>query len=95
MAEYNILGVDIGGTKCAVIYGRESDGELTIVEKVKFPTAGVDETIARIVVDRNQLWRSARQPDGGGHVTAESAGLGRDSHREDVERPVRYPGWNP
>ena len=55
MAEYNILGVDIGGTKCAVIYGRESDGELTIVEKVKFPTTRVDETIARIVAETESL----------------------------------------
>ncbi|HIW19162.1 MAG TPA: ROK family protein, partial [Candidatus Alistipes pullicola] len=55
MAEYNILGVDIGGTKCAVIYGRESDGELTIVEKVKFPTTGVDETIARIIAETESL----------------------------------------
>ena len=55
MAEYNILGVDIGGTKCAVIYGRESDGALTIVEKVKFPTTRVDETIARIVAETESL----------------------------------------
>ena len=44
----NILGVDIGGTKCAVIYGQKEGDTLHLVEKVKFPTTSVDETIANI-----------------------------------------------
>lgn len=40
----NILGVDIGGTKCAVIYGQKEGDTLHLVEKVKFPTTSVDET---------------------------------------------------
>ena len=34
----NILGVDIGGTKCAVIYGQKEGDTLHLVEKVKFPS---------------------------------------------------------
>ena len=37
----NILGVDIGGTKCAVIYGQKEGDTLHLVEKVKFPTTSV------------------------------------------------------
>lgn len=34
----NILGLDIGGTKCAVIIGKSENGELTVFEKEVFKT---------------------------------------------------------
>lgn len=40
-----ILGVDIGGTKCAVNYGYIEDGKLHLEDKEKFPTTTVNETI--------------------------------------------------
>ena len=42
----NFTGVDIGGTKCAVVLGNEKG---QIIEKIKFPTTGKDETIKNIV----------------------------------------------
>lgn len=33
-----LAGIDIGGTKCAVTIGRENDGNITILDKQKFPT---------------------------------------------------------
>lgn len=51
----NILGVDIGGTKCAVIYGQKEGDTLHLVEKVKFPTMSVDETIANICSEIEQM----------------------------------------
>ena len=42
MKEY--IGIDIGGTKCAVVLGNER-GE--IVRKLRFPTQGRDETLKR------------------------------------------------
>lgn len=43
------LGIDIGGTKCAVIKGRCSeDGNIIIDRKISFPTADLDTTMARI-----------------------------------------------
>lgn len=39
-------GIDIGGTKCAVILGDEN---AAIVDKIKFDTTTVDETYKRIV----------------------------------------------
>ena len=38
-------GIDIGGTKCAVIAGDEN----RIADKIRFDTSGVDETVANIV----------------------------------------------
>lgn len=40
------LGIDIGGTKCAVIRG---DGNANIEEKIKFDTTDVNTTVAKIV----------------------------------------------
>ena len=43
------LGIDIGGTKCAVIKGRCSeDGNIIIDSKMSFPTADRDSTLAKI-----------------------------------------------
>lgn len=44
----NILGIDIGGTKCAVIYGTLEKDTLQIVEKIKFPTTDVSNTLEQI-----------------------------------------------
>lgn len=35
-------GVDIGGTKCAVVLGRARDGQVEILHKEKFPTRAAD-----------------------------------------------------
>ena len=43
-----LLGVDIGGTKCAVILGLSHVGGIEIKDKVSFPTTEVDSTIADI-----------------------------------------------
>ena len=32
------IGIDVGGTKCAVILGKCIDGDMSIVDKIAFPT---------------------------------------------------------
>lgn len=32
----NLLGIDVGGTKCAIIYGIKENDELHIIDKKKF-----------------------------------------------------------
>ena len=34
----NLLGIDIGGTKCAITYGRCEGNAVEIVDKVRFDT---------------------------------------------------------
>lgn len=43
-----LLGVDIGGTKCAVTLGESENDGITIRDKEDFETTGVNETIAGI-----------------------------------------------
>lgn len=47
--ESNLLGIDIGGTKCAVIYGVQKNENLMLVDKKRFSTTNVDETIETIL----------------------------------------------
>lgn len=60
MKEY-ILGIDIGGTKCAVILGEKENGGVSLIDKDKFATTSVYETIESIltavgdIIERNAL----------------------------------------
>jgi len=90
----NILGVDIGGTKCAVTYGRQTGSELTIVDKTCFPTVDCEGTIAKlkesmhIIMDRNGLTSANTEAIG------ISCGGPLDSRTGVVMSPPNLPGWD-
>ncbi len=44
----NIIGVDIGGTKCAVTYGQQEGNRVTILDKECFRTSDVARTIEQL-----------------------------------------------
>ncbi len=90
----NLIGLDIGGTKCAVVLGRESEAGVLILDRIAFPTVSCAETIAalkeqiRVIVHRNGL------------ETKDIAAIGiscggpLDSHRGIVMSPPNLPGWD-
>ena len=90
----NLLGVDIGGTKCAVTYGCGVDGKLDILDKERFATTSCQETIANLigalhtVMGRNGL--AARDVYGMGI----SCGGPLDSRSGVVMSPPNLPGWD-
>ena len=95
MESRNILGVDIGGTKCAITLGRsEGPSSITIVDKESFPTTSCPETIENIkaairkVMDRNSL--------GGRDVYSIGISCGGplDSATGVVMSPPNLPGWD-
>ena len=45
----NVIGIDIGGTKCAVTYGINNGAGIEIVGKLKFDTTQVDETVVNLL----------------------------------------------
>ena len=51
------IGIDIGGTKCAVVKGNLEEG---VTEKIRFETTTCEETLEKIfdATCRNQLRRS-------------------------------------
>ena len=90
----NIVGIDVGGTKCSIIYGIEENGELQIIDKVKFATTHVAETIERILSETEKtMQRNGLTPQ---NTTAIGICCGGplDSKTGIVMSPPNLPGWD-
>lgn len=81
------IGIDIGGTKCAVVLGDENG---SILEKVRFDTVGVNETLARIL-DEVALMHE-KNPDA--VSVGISCGGPLDPVRGIIQSPPNLPGWD-
>lgn len=79
-----LLGIDIGGTKCAVVVGNEN-GE--VLEKKKFPTTTVDETLKNIM-------SAAKELSNGCVAVGISCGSPLDSEKGIILSPPNLPGWD-
>lgn len=77
------IGIDIGGTKCAVVL---SDGDGRIVRKERFATRGRDETLCAIF--------SAVERMGAAEAIGISCGGPLDSTRGVILSPPNLPGWD-
>ena len=88
------IGVDIGGTKCAVTFGREDAAGFRIADKTGFATTDVQGTIQGLkdgiaaILERNGL--QAAEVSGIGI----SCGGPLDSRRGVVLSPPNLPGWD-
>ncbi len=92
--EKNLLGVDIGGTKCAVIYGRLKGDDLEIVKKVKFPTTDVERTLASIREALQDLMRDCNLTAAQVAAIGVSCGGPLDSERGVIMSPPNLKGWD-
>lgn len=90
----NLLGVDIGGTKCAIIYGIDTDGELKIADKVKFATTDVNATIAAILDGLKAMCAKHGLSSANTHGVGISCGGPLDSRSGVVMSPPNLPGWD-
>ena len=89
----NILGSDIGGTKCAVIFGIEENDTLRIVEKNIFPTTDVNSTISGLFDGISSLMtRHGLNPDNTGALGI-SCGGPLDSRTGIIMSPPNLSGW--
>lgn len=84
----NYIGIDIGGTKCAVILGDERGNT---VEKVKFPTSGVDETLEKIMDGCEKMLALSDNPI---RSVGISCGGPLDPVRGVIQSPPNLPGWD-
>ena len=80
--EVKFTGIDIGGTKCAVIVGSK-DG---IEKRIAFPTTTVNETIDNII--------KAVEEVGANEAIGISCGGPLDSKRGVIMSPPNLPGWD-
>jgi len=90
----NLIGIDIGGTKCAVTYGISSDGSIEIVDKVRFDTAGVDATIAALLDNTAALMAKNGLDAANTASIGISCGGPLDSRKGLIMSPPNLPGWD-
>ena len=76
------IGIDIGGTKCAVVLGDDTH----VVKKIKFPTTTCEETLKNIV--------RAVEEIGEGDAIGISCGGPLDAERGVILSPPNLPGWD-
>ncbi len=76
------IGIDIGGTKCAVVLGDRSH----IVKKLRFETTSYAETVERIFAAVGSM--------GAADAIGISCGGPLDSRRGIIQAPPNLPGWD-
>ena len=85
------LGIDIGGTKCALVLGDECG---KVLHKVRFETLGKDETLARIVTEAQNLIGFAKESGDEVSAIGISCGGPLDSRLGLIQSPPNLPGWD-
>lgn len=83
----NLVGIDIGGTKCAVSTF-EPDG--SVMERARFATAGPRETVAQLI----EVVKRLDLPRGNGMLFGISCGGPLDAQRGLILSPPNLPGWD-
>lgn len=92
--EKKVLGIDIGGTKTAIIYAKETTDNIQIVDKMVFATTQVDDTINNIFLHVQQMLKKYKI---GGQDTVAigiSCGGPLSSERGIIMSPPNLPGWD-
>lgn len=90
----NLLGVDIGGTKCAVVFGKYDDGNLSVKDKIKFPTTNVDKTLEQILASLEQIMNNNSLTPENTETVGVSCGGPLDSAKGIIMSPPNLPGWD-
>ena len=89
-----LVGVDIGGTKCAVTLGLSDSGNLQVKDKEAFPTTDVDGTIKGL---KTAIWDVLGRNDLEANDIAAigiSCGGPLDSRTGVIMSPPNLPGWD-
>ncbi len=93
MKEY-LLGIDIGGTKCAITYGHYSDAGIGLVDELRFPTVRADATVAAICEAlTGMINKHGLTPEEVGAVGI-SCGGPLDTNKGLIMSPPNLPGWD-
>lgn len=90
------IGIDIGGTKCAVSLGEDNGCDLCVLDKSKFPTAGKKpmEVLEEFMVNLDELLKKH------GYKYADFDGIGiscggpLNSETGVIMSPPNLPGWD-
>lgn len=98
MGKDYLLGVDIGGTKCAIILGERNNSELSILDKIRFDTGEVSWTVAKILDCLDEMMvrhgLAANCSERQVKAVGISCGGPLDSRKGIVMSPPNLPGWD-
>ncbi len=97
MIDHHALGFDIGGTKCAVILGRVSGGEIEVISKRRFATAEAAspyDCLERMCREAGELTDAAGIGMDAVCGVGISCGGPLDSAAGIVLSPPNLPGWD-
>lgn len=86
--EKRYIGIDIGGTKCAVTLGDENG---RVLRKERFLTEGPDATVARILDVAERFARESDLPVSSAGI---SCGSPLDFEKGIILSPPNLPGWD-
>jgi glucokinase len=92
--ETNLIGLDIGGTKCAVIYGVTDGESLRIMDKKSFPTTDVNATIQELLSTTSILMEQHALNSENTKAIGISCGGPLDSRKGLVMSPPNLKDWN-
>lgn len=92
--EKNLLGVDLGGTKCAVIFGCQQGDKLAIIDKICFPTSSCEGTQEEIIDSLKAIMNKHALSSHNTSAIGISCGGPLDSKKGVVMNPPNLPGWN-
>ncbi len=90
----NLLGIDIGGTKCAVIHGVLDGDTISIAHKIRFATSSASETIVNLLKAVEAMMLEQGLSAGNTAAIGISCGGPLDSSRGVVLSPPNLPGWD-
>lgn len=90
----NLLGIDIGGTKCAISYGIDTDGILEIADKVRFDTTDVEATLSGIISRLGEMCRKHGLDPENTEGVGISCGGPLSSREGVIMSPPNLPGWD-
>lgn len=90
----NLIGLDIGGTKCAVIYGCKEGEELIIKEKRVAPTTTLDETIQTLIGNISDIMSKNHLTPSNTDAIGIACGGPLDSEKGVVMSPPNLPNWD-
>lgn len=94
MNNENLIGIDIGGTKCAVVLG-DSSGE--IIDRISFPTEairGVDYAIGKIFKSIDEVLKRNSKDIKNIQSIGISCGGPLDSEKGIIMSPPNLPKWD-
>ncbi|MDD3108204.1 MAG: ROK family protein [Alistipes sp.] len=91
-----LVGIDIGGTKCAVVLGRKTTEGIEILAKERFPTErqGYATVIDRFFLEVDQLLSTHGVTLSEVEAFGISCGGPLDSQRGVIMSPPNLPGWD-